>query len=298
MTENNLTDPPAFVRHPTAFAQGVGIEYLTLGEGRSSLKIPYQEKLISDASTGAIHTGLITSLLDHSSGGAVFSARKGQGHSVGTLDLRVDFMRPSEPGQDITAAAHCYAISNGAAFVRSTCYHTNPDEPIATSAAVFMIAKKPREEGGNIKKVRAQGPVEQPELTLGQTDIAQRLAKNPYADYLAVRHGINANDESVFVLQYSPHLIGNPTLPALHGGVLSTFLEVAATQQLWAQTGTRPKLLNVEIDFLRSGRPVDTYAIARVRKLGRQIAIVEAQAWQTEQDRPITMLHAHFMLNN
>ena len=64
-------------------------------------------------------------------------------HLVGiaTLDLRIDYMRPAEPGKTIKAHAHCYKVTQNVAFVRGAAYHDeNEDEPIATSVGTFMLA--------------------------------------------------------------------------------------------------------------------------------------------------------------
>ena len=49
----------------------------------------------------------------------------------------------------------------------------------------------------------------------------------PYIQFLGItfeRHG----DELTALLAYDDKLIGNPMLPAIHGGVTAAFLEVAA----------------------------------------------------------------------
>ena len=57
------------------------------------------------------------------------------------------------------------------------------------------------------------------------------LERTPYARFLGVRAEL-AGDEMTAILPYSDHLIGNPTLPALHGGVLGAFMEMTAVAQL------------------------------------------------------------------
>ena len=45
----------------------------------------------------------------------------------------------------------------------------------------------------------------------------------PYARYLGVEVVFNG-DEMTAVLAFQDHLIGNPVLPAIHGGVLGAFM--------------------------------------------------------------------------
>ncbi|RXL82985.1 PaaI family thioesterase, partial [Citrobacter sp. AAK_AS5] len=50
------------------------------------------------------------------------------------------------------------------------------------------------------------------------------------------------------------------------------------------------------INYLRSGRPVDTYASVSIVKQGRRIVAFEAKAWQDDPARPIASAFGHFML--
>lgn len=119
----------------------------------------------------------------------------------------------------------------------------------------------------------------------------------PYAKFLGVRFELKG-DELTAVLPYKDSLIGNPMLPALHGGVVGAMMELTAVAQIFLTQGTGkiPKTIDISIDYLRSGRPVDTFARAHVTKLGRRIANVRVEAWQANRADPIASLHGHFLL--
>lgn len=125
-----------------------------------------------------------------------------------------------------------------------------------------------------------------------------RLAEEvPFAGFLGLSLGLD--DEGLFCkVMGDEKLVGNPTLPALHGGVLGSLLESAAIFMLiWEiETPTIPKTINMSIDYLRSGRPVDTYARGVVTKQGRRVANVRVEAWQEDTARPIAAAHGHFLL--
>lgn len=93
--------------------------------------------------------------------------------------------------------------------------------------------------------------------------------------------------------------IGNPWLPALHGGVIGGLLETAAIAQLAhdQDTDQLPKPINVTIDYLRSARVETTWARARVTKLGRRVANLQASCWQGDPDKPIATLVGHFLMS-
>jgi uncharacterized protein (TIGR00369 family) len=119
----------------------------------------------------------------------------------------------------------------------------------------------------------------------------------PYARFLGVESELKG-DELTLVLPYKEELIGNPMLPALHGGAVGAFMELTAVASLSVrQRQVRlPKTIDITMDYLRSGRPVDTFARAHVTKLGRRIANVTVEAWQYDRADPIAALRGHFLV--
>lgn len=139
--------------------------------------------------------------------------------------------------------------------------------------------------------------------------LRQMVDSVPYIQYLGVvfdRRG----DELTAILPYREDLIGNPQLPALHGGVTAAFLEIAAVIGLsWATrwndiedsegepTPLRlPKTIDFTVDYLRSGLPRDAYARARVNRSGRRYASVHVEAWQDNRDRFFAQGTGHFLM--
>jgi uncharacterized protein (TIGR00369 family) len=125
------------------------------------------------------------------------------------------------------------------------------------------------------------------------------LQRVPYVRFLGMRVEL-AGDEMTAVLPFAQHLIGNPMLPALHGGVIGSFMELTALAQLsLADPGRRvPKTIDITIEYLRSGRAQDTYARAILRKVGRRVANVQVEAWQDSRSQPIAGLTGHFLMRN
>jgi uncharacterized protein (TIGR00369 family) len=123
------------------------------------------------------------------------------------------------------------------------------------------------------------------------------LARIPYAQFLGLRIEL-AGDEMTAILPFGHHLIGNPTLPAIHGGVLGAFMEMTALAQLLVTEGQarQPRVIDVSIEYLRSGRPLTTYARAEIKKVGRRIANVHVEAWQDQRAAPIAALRGHFLV--
>ena len=131
------------------------------------------------------------------------------------------------------------------------------------------------------------------------TGLEAFLQSVPYIRFLGMRAEL-AGDEMTAILPFSPHLVGNVMLPALHGGVIGAFLEMAALAQLSVVQSTAKvhKTIDVTIEYLRPGRPLTTYARADLRKVGRRIANIHVEAWQEERSKPIAALQGHFLLGS
>lgn len=123
-------------------------------------------------------------------------------------------------------------------------------------------------------------------------------------------------DELTALLPFREENVGNPVLPALHGGVTAAFLETAALIELaWAalwpeieagridaaalgpdRLPPMPKTIDLSVDYLRPGLPRDAYARARVNRSGRRYASVFVEAWQDNRARPFAQGTGHFLM--
>ena len=123
------------------------------------------------------------------------------------------------------------------------------------------------------------------------------LLSSPYVARMGVRfddHG----DELTAILPYVETLIGNPLIPALHGGAIGAFMEITASAGLLAASrlAALPKPIDVSVDYLRPGRPSDVYARAAITRQGSRVANVRVEAWQDRRAAPIAALHGHFLI--
>lgn len=137
------------------------------------------------------------------------------------------------------------------------------------------------------------------------------VAAVPYMQFLGIQID-RRGDELTAILPFDEKLIGNPMLPALHGGVTAAFLEVTAIMELsWAmiwedmEAGKAtedaprvhlPKTIDFTVDYLRSGLPRDAYARARVNRSGRRYASVHVEAWQDNRSRLFAQATGHFLM--
>ncbi len=119
----------------------------------------------------------------------------------------------------------------------------------------------------------------------------------PYATFLGLAAEMHG-EELVTTMHFNEHLIGNPALPALHGGTLGALLESAAIfELLWrAETVVLPKTVTITVDFLRSAGAVATHARGVITRQGRRISNVRVEAWQGDRNSPVASAHGIFLV--
>ena len=141
-----------------------------------------------------------------------------------------------------------------------------------------------------LARARAQGAIADPDAL---------LAAVPYCAWLGLRARIE-DGELTLDMPFDAKLVGNPILPALHGGVIGSLLETAALVRIIRETGavTMPKPIDITIDYLRSGRALESHARAHLARLGRRVVSARAEMWQEDADKPIASFRGHFLLAN
>lgn len=137
----------------------------------------------------------------------------------------------------------------------------------------------------------------------------------PYIRFLGIEFD-RRGDELTGLLNFDEKLIGNPFLPAIHGGVTAAFLETTSiitlswdylwpdiesgaitTEQMEAGDLPRlPKTIDFTVDYLRSGLPRDAYARATVSRAGRRYASVRVEAWQDNRHKLFAQAAGHFLM--
>lgn len=119
----------------------------------------------------------------------------------------------------------------------------------------------------------------------------------PYTRWLGVT-AVELDGELVGKLTFREEHIGNPTLPAIHGGTLGALLESTAIVALFRaqETVVLPKTITLTVDYLRSAKPMDTYARATITRQGRRVVTVHVEAWQEDRAKLIATANIHLLL--
>ena len=119
----------------------------------------------------------------------------------------------------------------------------------------------------------------------------------PYARFMGITAEL-VDDDVIGRMRYSDHLVGNASVPALHGGTLGALMESTAIfKLLWhGETAAVPKTINITVEYLRGAGPKDVFARAEFTRRGRRVANVRVFAYQDDPECPVAVATAHFLL--
>jgi len=119
----------------------LGMSVVHAARGMAIMKLPYQDRLIGNPETGVIHGGVVTTLIDTVCGLATITAPE-EPSRIATLDLRIDYLRPATPKQDLFARAEVYKLTRNVAFLRAEAYESDPRDLVASAASTFMFVRR------------------------------------------------------------------------------------------------------------------------------------------------------------
>jgi len=119
----------------------------------------------------------------------------------------------------------------------------------------------------------------------------------PYSSFIGAEAKIE-DDAVLYWLDRRSSNIGNPSLPAIHGGVIGGFLELSAAIEILYTLDVNevPKVVDFSLDYLRPGRYKTIYCSCSVLRQGRKLVNVSVTAWQDSPDIPIATARCHFLI--
>lgn len=116
----------------------LGFEYAEHGPNWVALGLPYRKDLVGDPATGILASGPIIALMDMAAGLSCWLT-SGAFRPQATVDLRIDYLRPAEPGKTVIGRAECYKLTRRIAFVRGEAHDGDPEHPIAHVTGTYMF---------------------------------------------------------------------------------------------------------------------------------------------------------------
>jgi uncharacterized protein (TIGR00369 family) len=139
MAEGERFDPAQISEFMGKYGHGgmLGISYHDHGPDWVALKMDWRADLVGDARTQILASGPIISLMDMATSLSIWT-RLGKFRPHATMDLRVDYMRPSPPGAAVIGRGECYHVSRSIGFVRGLAHNGDPADPIAHVTGTFI----------------------------------------------------------------------------------------------------------------------------------------------------------------
>lgn len=91
-------------------------------------------------------------------------------------------------------------------------------------------------------------------------------------------------------LPFKPEFLGDPFRKALHGGVISTVVDATAGAAALSTLpyGSRCSTVDMRVDYLLPARPQELIAEGTVLRSGNQVAVINVEVFQGENQRIAT----------
>ncbi|CAM3267114.1 Thioesterase domain-containing protein [Sphingomonas antarctica] len=140
VTLDRAFDPSRFIAGMARSGHNgmIGTRYRAHGPDWVELELPYDERLIGDPATGVLASGPVITLMDMVTSISIW-LKSGKFRPQATLDLRVDYLRPAEPGKTITGRGECYKLGKSIAFIRGEAHDGDPSRPIAHASGTYIF---------------------------------------------------------------------------------------------------------------------------------------------------------------
>lgn len=302
-------DPLALARQfgeHVPHSRDLGVQVVAVKADQVRMRLSPQAWLLADDESQEICTSVLYSLADSAAGLAVFAAAR-ELSPIATLDLRMDYLRPAAGDRALSALARCLHLTDDVAFVHCELLSEGQEQPVALGRVTFMrnTRGKPLQAPAEAAQrnvaataARQSMPLEPSACIDARTAWQALLERIPYARHLGFE--AQQNDTGTELrLPYRDALIGNVSLPALHGGVLGALIETTARVAAQSHdTGARrPRIVDCDIDYLRSARAQCTFASAEIVRHGRRTSLVQVTCRQEGSSAPIARGRVQLLLS-
>lgn len=130
----------------------------------------------------------------------------------------------------------------------------------------------------------------EPASTISLSELQEHLRSPPFHqlfDLSCVRLDREAG-ELELLMRYTPSVERSPGTRQYHGGPIASLIDIAGDYVLWAVLGYGVPTINLRIDYLRPASATDLKAVARIRRVGRTVGVVDIDVIDGE-DRVIAI---------
>ena len=113
------------------------MEYVGHGEDWVELAIDWRADLVADPETGILASAAVISLMDNATSMSIWT-KLGEFRPQVTMDLRLDYLRPSPAGARVYGRGICYHLTQAIGFVRGFAHNGDIDDPLAHASGTFI----------------------------------------------------------------------------------------------------------------------------------------------------------------
>ncbi|HLT79241.1 MAG TPA: acyl-CoA thioesterase domain-containing protein [Ferrovibrio sp.] len=239
----------------------IGVRYSLSADGRRTmLDLPFAP-FLTEAGADHIGIGPLATVLDSACGiGAMVAL--GFRESTATVDLRIDYLRDLSPG--VSCQVEAGAVDVGG----------QPE------AGMVMMRAEARDKGTNAIIAHATGQFIRRRLPEGDlsAEAPPPAATTNAPDYRSLMGFVS--EPAGLRMPFRPGLVGNGSLPSLHGGAIAAHMQQAACEALDTGSGRRARLTTAHFSFLRFAGGADTVASSVVERVGASVASVRVTSSQ------------------
>ena len=114
----------------------LGLTLHKLEKKIAKIHLPFQSKHADSIENGSLHTSAIATAIDSACGCAVM-LHLGKPAAIATVNLRIDYIRKPEPGQDLIIEASCYQYAEDFIYVGAAAYHVNSKLMCCNAIGIF-----------------------------------------------------------------------------------------------------------------------------------------------------------------
>ncbi|MCA9563152.1 MAG: thioesterase family protein, partial [Myxococcales bacterium] len=125
------------------FNKYLGLKVDEMAAGHCVMSVDFREDFVGDIGKGMVHGGVISTLIDTAGGATAFTVLDfDREHSLNTVDMRVDYMRPGQGKRFIATGS---VTRRGSRLcVTQVDVHNDEGMHIARGTAVYSVMKRPK----------------------------------------------------------------------------------------------------------------------------------------------------------
>jgi uncharacterized protein (TIGR00369 family) len=132
--------------------------------------------------------------------------------------------------------------------------------------------------------------VNEPSAAISLGELQQHLQGSPFQQLfdLSCTRVDHEAGELELLMRYTSAVERSAGTRQYHGGPIASLIDIAGDYVLWAVLGYGVPTINLRIDYLRPATATDLRAVARIRRAGRTVGVVDIDVFD-DQGRVIAI---------